>query len=378
MKSDSRERRNGLRMSHPEVSREATMGPELIRGGVAESQVGVDLDSGVFGAGQHGGNLRLPLRRSVDTLRTLLCDDLHPQRPPKPVKFSRTDSYWTVSAVGKKGSHWALDEEVIEVKAGTGETALALTPEAVAIGDVRLVIQKVLWDSARLHDFLGQWIYRDETFLDFIKSGLLGGVVVFLVALALAIPKDSRRARERKEGRRLKGPELVTARKFNRRNRSDGIGFDLTKRTLIHKAFGKVQRLVLPRDAESSHILIMGDTGMGKSTLIRQILLQVEARGDTAIVYDPALEYTPKFYKPERGDIILNPIDQRMPYWSPSDELTHVTESSTLAASLFPHRHNENAFFTEGPRKIFAHLLTFRPTPEELAWWICHDGEIDQ
>src|SRR5206468_10332710 len=45
------------------------------------------------------------------------------------VKFSRTDSYWTVSAVGKKGSHWALDEEVIEVKTGTGETALALTPE---------------------------------------------------------------------------------------------------------------------------------------------------------------------------------------------------------------------------------------------------------
>jgi type IV secretory pathway TraG/TraD family ATPase VirD4 len=103
----------------------------------------------------------------------------------------------------------------------------------------------------------------------------------------------------------------------------------------------------------------------------------VEARGDTAIVYDPALEYTPKFYKPERGDIILNPIDQRMPYWSPSDELTHITEASTLAASLFPHRHNENAFFTEGPRKIFAHLLTFRPTPGELAWWMCHEAEID-
>jgi hypothetical protein len=293
------------------------------------------------------------------------------------LKFSRTDSYWTVSAVGKKGSHWALDEEVTQVKTGTGKTVLALTPEAMQIGDVRLVIQEVLWDNARLHDFLGQWIYRDETFLNFLRPGLLGGGVVFLVALALAIPKDSRRARERKEGRRLKGAELVTARKFNRRNHSDGIGFELTDRTFMQKVFGKVQRLVLPRAIESSHILIMGDTGMGKSTLIRQILLQVEARGDTAIVYDPALEYTPKFYKPERGDIILNPIDQRMPYWSPSDELTHIAESSTLAASLFPHRHNENAFFTEGPRKIFAHLLTFRPTPEELAWWMCHEAEID-
>jgi hypothetical protein len=216
-------------------------------------------------------------------------------------KFSRTDRYWLVSALGKKRSHWAVNEEVMQVKTESGETVLALTPEAVKIGDVRLVIQKVQCDNAKLYDFLGQWIYGDETFLDFIKPGLMGGIVAFLVALALAIPKDSHRARERKEGRRLKGPELVTARKFNRRNRSDGIGFELTKRTLIQKALGKVQRLVLPRAIESSHILIMGDTGMGKSTLIRQILLQVEARGDTAIVYDPALEYSPKFYRPERG-----------------------------------------------------------------------------
>src|SRR5437016_8939729 len=234
------------------------------------------------------------------------------------VMFSRTDSYWTVSAVGKKGSHWALDEEVIEVKTETGETALALTPEAVAIGDVRLVIQKVPWDNARLHDFLGQWIYRDETFLDFIKPGLLGGIVFFLVALAFTIPKDSQRARERKEGRRLKGPELVTARKFNRRNRSDGIGFELTEQTLIQKVFGQAERLVVPRAVESSHILLMGDTGMGKSTLIRQILLQVEARGDTAIVYEPAREYTPRLYEPERGDTLLKHGHQRLPYWSPS------------------------------------------------------------
>src|SRR6266481_7409125 len=84
MESDSRERRNDLWKYQPEVGREATMGPEFIRGRVAESQVGVDVDSGVFGTGQHGGNLRLPLCRSLDTLRTLLCADLHPQRPPKP------------------------------------------------------------------------------------------------------------------------------------------------------------------------------------------------------------------------------------------------------------------------------------------------------
>ena len=122
----------------------------------------------------------------------------------------------------------------------------------------------------------------------------------------------------------------------------------------------------------------MGDFGTGKSTLIRQLLSQLEARGDTAIVYDPALEYTPQFYSPERSDVILNPLDARSPYWSPGDELRHDAEALTLATSLFPERANENPFFTEGPRRIFAHLLTFRPTAEELASWLCHDDELDR
>jgi hypothetical protein len=125
-------------------------------------------------------------------------------------------------------------------------------------------------------------------------------------------------------------------------------------------------------------VLIMGDSGTGKSALIRQILRQLEDRGDTAIVYDPALEYTPQFYTPERGDVILNPLDARSPYWSPGDELRHDAEALTLATSLFPDRHHENQFFTEGPRRIFAHLLTFRPTAQELASWLCHEDELDR
>ena len=139
-----------------------------------------------------------------------------------------------------------------------------------------------------------------------------------------------------------------------------------------------VATLKLPRAIEPSHILIMGDTGTGKSTLIRNILMQIQERGETAIIYDPALDYTPEFYSPERGDAILNPLDARMPYWSPGEELKHDAETLTFAASLFPDRHNENPFFVEGPRKIFAHLLTFRPTPEEMAWWMCHEEEIDR
>lgn len=289
----------------------------------------------------------------------------------------KTGRYALLNVVDRRGSRLALNEEVVPVTTAAGKTTFSLTEEAVRVGDRRLEWQEGQYDNAQLHAFLGHWIYRDQSLTDFLRPGLWGGLGVFIIGLLIAIPKDAARARARKEGRRLKGPELVSVRQFNRRNRSDGIGFPQTQ-TLRQRILGNVPTLRLPRTSEPSHILIMGDTGTGKSTLIRKILLQIEDRGETAIIYDPALDYTPEFYSPERGDAILNPLDARMPYWSPGEELRHDAEALTLAASLFPDRHNENPFFVEGPRKIFAHLLTFRPAPEELAWWMCHEEEIDR
>ena len=311
-----------------------------------------------------------PLQRFY--LKPYIRSGLHTE-----IGVSKTDRYVLLNVVDRHGSRLALNEEVVPITTATGQATFSLTDEAVRMGDQRLVFQQGQYDNTNLHAFLGHWIYRDQSFTDFLRPALWGGLGVFFVGLLVVIPKDAARARARKEGRRLKGPEIVTVREFNRRNRSDGIGFE-QKQSFLQRTVGRVPTLRLPRAIEPSHILIMGDTGTGKSTLIKGILLQIEERGETAIVYDPALDYTPEFYSPERGDAILNPLDVRMPYWSPGEELRHDAEALTLAASLFPDRHNENPFFVEGPRKIFAHLLTFRPTPEELAWWMCHEEEIDR
>jgi hypothetical protein len=96
-------------------------------------------------------------------------------------------------------------------------------------------------------------------------------------------------------------------------------------------------------------------------------------------VHDPALEYTPQFYRPERGDIILNPLDQRMPYWSPCDEVEHEAEAATIAASLFPDSERMgNDFFVKGPRRIFARLLTLKLPPEELVRVMGDERELDR
>ena len=85
-----------------------------------------------------------------------------------------------------------------------------------------------------------------------------------------------------------------------------------------------------------------------------------------------------QFYNDRRGDIVLNPLDARMPYWNPSEELRRKAEAKALAVSLYQPEGVTNKFFVEAPQKIFAHLMTFLPTPAELVAWMSDPAEIDR
>jgi type IV secretory pathway TraG/TraD family ATPase VirD4 len=135
----------------------------------------------------------------------------------------------------------------------------------------------------------------------------------------------------------------------------------------------------IPLQAEAQHIELMGDTGAGKTTLIMQVLRQIQSRGHSAIVYDPACEFIQRFYDQKRGDLVLNPLDDRCPYWGPSEELRRKAEAKAIAASLYqPTSDKKGEFFTETPQKIFAHLLTYGPNPQQLVDWLSNPAEIDQ
>jgi len=114
-------------------------------------------------------------------------------------------------------------------------------------------------------------------------------------------------------------------------------------------------------------------------TLIMQILRQIRDRGDAAIVYDPAGEFIQRFYKRERGDIVLNPLDKRCPFWSPAMELESNDEAITIAESLYQPASGASTgsnreFFHRTPAEIFAELLKEGPTPHTLADWMADEA----
>src|ERR1700733_2044507 len=248
--------------------------------------------------------------------------------------------------------------------------ALTLTPRAAQHGKFVLLREGLRnYQNKALHAWIGHWIYEDVPVYRLFTLQFIFGIVAFLLQLPFSVPKDIRRIKDLRYGRRLKGPVLVSAKQFTKAVAGAGIGIAAEDSKLP---------LRIPRDAENKHFLIVGDTGTGKSSVIRQMLYQVEARGDSAIVYDPACEFVKQFYNPHRGDIVLNPLDARMPYWNPSKELRRKAEAKALAVSLYQPEGVSNRFFVEAPQKIFAHLLTYLPTPEELIQWMSDPAEIDR
>jgi hypothetical protein len=285
----------------------------------------------------------------------------------------RDGTYQLVSLVAERtGTRLATDSDlesgVTTQPIGT-PLPFQLSAEARRQGARLLREPPHLYRNADLHEFLKRWVYDDAGLLALFRVPLLCGVIGVFLQLPFSVRKDVRRRQQIRYGRRLKGPLLVSGSQFSKALDGDGIGL------AIH---GENRPLRIPRAAENKHILTVGDTGAGKSTIIRQILFQVAQRGHSAIVYDPACEFIQQFYDEHRGDIVLNPLDTRCPYWSPSDELQRKAEAKAIAVSLFQPSGITNRFFVESPQKIFAHLLSFLPTPTQLIEWMSHPEEIDQ
>jgi type IV secretory pathway TraG/TraD family ATPase VirD4 len=294
------------------------------------------------------------------------------------VGFTIAGRYRFLTFVDTRGPRvLALDDRDVEPADDRDDPTWKLSVSALAGGASRLAWQDASYDHAKLHALLRHWVYADQSPTDLAAPALWSAVGVGFVGLLVAIPKDIARTRARRQGRRLKGPEFVTVRQFNRRMRAAGLGW-MQASGGVARLCSSCHMLRIPRAMESSHILLMGDTGTGKSILIRQVLRQLDARGEIAIVYDPALEFTPEFYEPARGDVILNPLDARSPYWTPADEIRRDAEALTLATSLFPDKPYENTFFTDGSRRIFADLLKQSPSPQELTRWLRDSEELDR
>jgi type IV secretory pathway TraG/TraD family ATPase VirD4 len=92
----------------------------------------------------------------------------------------------------------------------------------------------------------------------------------------------------------------------------------------------------VPAADETKHFKLIGTTGTGKSTAVLELMNQALARGDRAVIADPDGGYLRRFYREDRGDIILNPFDERSVKWDLFAEIRNTYDVEQLARSLIP------------------------------------------
>ncbi len=128
--------------------------------------------------------------------------------------------------------------------------------------------------------------------------------------------------------------------------------------------------VAIPPLDETKHFKLIGTTGTGKTTAIRELLGAALRRGDRAVIADPDSGYLDEFYDPARGDVVLNPFDRRAKLWDLFGEIRATYDVEQLARSLIPDhegpdriwRSYARTFFTAVTRQL--HEANIRELPE--------------
>ena len=110
----------------------------------------------------------------------------------------------------------------------------------------------------------------------------------------------------------------------------------LRGRRLAQKSSLTLAGVAIPESDETKHFKLIGTTGTGKSTAIRELVAGALGRGDRAVITDPDGGYAERFYDRYRGDVILNPFDTRSVKWDPFAEIRSPYDVEQLASGLIP------------------------------------------
>ncbi|OJX13134.1 MAG: hypothetical protein BGO77_08585 [Caedibacter sp. 37-49] len=199
----------------------------------------------------------------------------------------------------------------------------------------------VIEDKTTLHR-LPQVLKRVSLVNETLEKNLSSGLKAFLISLSIILLSwliIGARQRQKKHNR---GNKFATPFKLKllinfRRENSDL----------------KIANLPLVKDKETSHILISGTTGSGKSNCFNILVPQVRKRANRALVVDLTGQYVSRFY--QQGDLILNPFDIRTINWDPWMDCELTSHYDMLAAGLIPQqKYVSDRFWDNASRALFS------------------------
>jgi hypothetical protein len=188
------------------------------------------------------------------------------------------------------------------------------------------------------------------------------GIRTALVPLGIILTFAGwRLLRRRVDSEHLRGLRLLTCKEHD--HQLNGGWVKQTYRKLTHQEPGiMLGSVAIPGRLLNQHFVIAGSPGSGKSILCRDLLYQVQARGERAVVFDADAEFVQEFLSEQRRDWVLQPTDDRCPFWQPWLELRPENEAidmAALAASLVRGRPRDDTqrYFHDNARLLLCGMF---------------------
>ncbi len=199
--------------------------------------------------------------------------------------------------------------------------------------------------SVLAHDPVWLWCWEDLV-AKLVMGGVLGALLGMALCFCFAIWIRSE-GKEAARDRIISGTRVVAERALAK----------LTRKATSARSI-MIATVGIPSWLECRHFALLGTTGAGKTTVMRQMLDRVEARGEPALVYDTSGEFITHYYRPERGDVILNPFDERSAFWTPFAEMAHPADADRIARQLVSETgERDDDVWLETSRILVANIL---------------------
>jgi type IV secretory pathway TraG/TraD family ATPase VirD4 len=178
----------------------------------------------------------------------------------------------------------------------------------------------------------------------FLRGVQSGNAVLLAAALILALGACSTLMRRRRGEVHKRGVLLADGRRLQRQSARRKKS---TTETLT------LAGIAIAAGAETKHFKLIGTTGTGKSTAIRELLAAAIARGDRAVFADPDGGYLTRFHDRYRGDILLNPFERDSVKWDLFAEIRNSYDVEQLSSGLIPISNDPSASEWRGYARTF-------------------------
>lgn len=117
-----------------------------------------------------------------------------------------------------------------------------------------------------------------------------------------------------------------------------------------------------PADLWTRHVLLVGGTGSGKSTVLKPIIEKVVASGERLIVFDPKGEFTQGFAELA----IVGPWDARSFAWDIARDMRNVGDMRRFAISVI--QDSQDPMWANASRQILVGFMLYLRSTRGVEW----------